>query len=366
MKVLIGINHLAIGGAERAAIAQAEDFSGGGHETYLASVYDTHKETLRGETSLPESSLVDFGFKSIWDIGALFRARRFMKEKDLDIVLTHLFDASTVLRFAAFLAGVPVILAYEHSYYKKRMWQLIVDRLLSYTGFTLGSSMDVINKTAKAAGIAKSRFHFVPTKIEVDVEEVKDKFNIKNELNINKSDFVIVSIGRFVPDKDQDKMLDLAEELKRRKRKNIHLVIVGYGPLEDELRDRIKRDELENARIIIDPNNARKYLLGADVFMLSSSREGVPLTLLEAMLTGLAPLVPDKGGISGVVESGISGYLIDPLRVTDLADLVMGLATNPARLARLSEAAKLGVVEYMNKGSLIKLTKRLLKEKKGE
>ena len=81
-------------------------------------------------------------------------------------------------------------------------------------------------------------------------------------------------------------------------------------------------------------------LRGADVFALPSLQEGLPLSLLEAMASGLPVVASAVGGIPAVVRDGDDGFLVPAGDVAALGAALVRLANDPVRRARLGEAAR--------------------------
>ncbi len=62
----------------------------------------------------------------------MYRLYRFIAKEDFDVIITNLFDANVILRIAAILARVPLIISYEHNIYKnKKRWQIFIDKILA-------------------------------------------------------------------------------------------------------------------------------------------------------------------------------------------------------------------------------------------
>ena len=94
---------------------------------------------------------------------------------------------------------------------------------------------------------------------------------------------------------------------------------------------------------LCDPVELQKLYAEADVLLLTSSREGFPLVIMEAMANGVIPISTDVGGIAVHVSHGCNGFLVDGLDeeiiVREITSLLLGLLTNSEQLARLSRQA---------------------------
>jgi glycosyltransferase involved in cell wall biosynthesis len=117
----------------------------------------------------------------------------------------------------------------------------------------------------------------------------------------------------------------------------VHLAIVGAGPLHQEA----ELAAAENTSVVSflgHRNDVRPLLAAADVFVLSSLREGLPFSLLEAMAMGLPSVVAAGGGMEDVV--GGAGIAVQPGDESGLTDALTTLAREPVLRARLGRTAR--------------------------
>jgi glycosyltransferase involved in cell wall biosynthesis len=133
---------------------------------------------------------------------------------------------------------------------------------------------------------------------------------IRGELGIPADARVLITIGRLVKEKNHALLLRAVAPLLREDRR---LIVVGDGPLRDDLRARVQG--LENGRYV-HLTGARQdvpaLLAGADAFVFSSDSEGLPIGLLEAWAAGLPVVSTAVGGIPAAVQPGETGLLVPP------------------------------------------------------
>jgi glycosyltransferase involved in cell wall biosynthesis len=131
---------------------------------------------------------------------------------------------------------------------------------------------------------------------------------VREELGIPADARVVVTVGRLVKEKNHALLLRAVAPLLREDRR---LVLVGDGPLRDELRAQV--GSLEGGRFVHLTGSRRdipELLAAADAFVLSSDSEGLPIGLLEALAAGLAVVSTSVGGIPGTIRSGETGLLV--------------------------------------------------------
>jgi glycosyltransferase involved in cell wall biosynthesis len=142
-------------------------------------------------------------------------------------------------------------------------------------------------------------------------------------------------VGRLSPEKDHRTLL-AAFDILRRTGSNAHLVIVGGGPLEGELRSLSLTLGLEGrVHFTGFRSDVAELLPSLDLFVLSSTEEGVSLTLIEAMAAGLPIVATRVGGNPEVVVEGQTGLLVEPGQPGALAAAIGGLLGDPEERARM-------------------------------
>lgn len=132
------------------------------------------------------------------------------------------------------------------------------------------------------------------------IEVLKYKFNEsvrenkRNELNINKNEFVIGNIGRMEIQKNHERLIDIFYEISH-KVNNAKLLIIGNGTLEDKIKEDIKIKKLEDKVILLNNRNDIHELLQAmDVFVMTSKYEGLAVSMIEAQASGLHIIASDR------------------------------------------------------------------------
>lgn len=174
--------------------------------------------------------------------------------------------------------------------------------------------MRIMYQTGKAVPIAISKeigeqlvsYYNLKNKPEVISNPVDVKrFEIRR---VTHNGTVIVNAGRLSKQKNQKLLIDIVGELSK-EIKGIKLIILGDGPLKEELSSYIADTGLSGlVELKGNVDNIEEYYAQADIFALSSIYEGVPLVILEAMAAGLPVITTDVGGIKDILGEG--GILI--------------------------------------------------------
>jgi glycosyltransferase involved in cell wall biosynthesis len=149
-----------------------------------------------------------------------------------------------------------------------------------------------------------------------------DPVGVRRELGIPADAPVVGSVANFKAAKDHATLLRAAAQV-RRAVPQVRFVLVGQGPLEAETRRLAAELGLDGTvRFAGFRSDARRLMAGFDVFALSSTYEGLPIALIEAMAGGCPAVVTRVGGTPEVVADGVQGLLVPP---RDPAALAAGL-----------------------------------------
>mgnify|MGYP006190352053 CR=1 FL=1 len=138
------------------------------------------------------------------------------------------------------------------------------------------------------------------------------------------------------------------------KNKNIFGLIVGAGPLEKEILEEVK--VLGLSEKVFFPGlqeNVKPYFSAMDIFMMSSSFEGLPIALLEAMSMNCAIVSTRAGGVVEAVRNGIDGLTCEVGDEVSLANIAGELVTDSEKRAKFQIAARQRVKESFSLAAMV-------------
>ena len=175
--------------------------------------------------------------------------------------------------------------------------------------------------------LPESRVTFIPNGVDATTfdacRQSRDRAQVRHELGLSPRDTVLVSVGNLSEEKGHGELLTIISDLAR-SGLEMHLAIVGDGPLRPQLEQQARRLELINrVHFLGRREDVPQVLAGADIFVLPSRTEGMPAVLIEAGLAALPSVAFDVGGVSEVVDHGITGLLSVP---GDLAGFTQSLS----------------------------------------
>ena len=158
----------------------------------------------------------------------------------------------------------------------------------------------------------------------------------KNKINKNyKKRFVVLNIGFFEKQKNQITILKAILKLKN-KIDNILLILIGNGPLKNQIKKFVIKNHLQkNVKIYENINNAENFYKNSDLFILSSIYEGFPNVLVEA-LSFKCPIISSncKSGPREILAKGKYGDFFDIGDYNKLSDKIFAHYKNPNRLKK--------------------------------
>lgn len=163
------------------------------------------------------------------------------------------------------------------------------------------------------------------------VYKLKDVMTIYNPVdtskfvpnNENHDKFTFITIGRMSPQKNQALLLKSFSNIVNYD-KNVSLIFIGDGELKEELFALTKQLNIENyVKYIGNVSNVECFLNKADVFVLSSIYEGLPMTILEAMSIGLPIISTNVGGVKDVVTDNGLLVGVNENELTEAMELIM-------------------------------------------
>lgn len=156
----------------------------------------------------------------------------------------------------------------------------------------------------------------------------------------------LILTGRLVPIKRMDVFLEAVQRVAERL-PDVRVAIVGNGRLRTELEQMTGALGIGgNVTFAGHQDNVHDWLRRAKIFVLTSDSEGLSLSMMEAMMSGLPVVVSDVGDLGDLVESGVNGYLV-PRRSPELfAERLVELLSDEEKLANFSQAASRSAMRY--------------------
>jgi glycosyltransferase involved in cell wall biosynthesis len=273
-------------------------------------------------------------------LAAAFRRHR------IDLAHSHEFSMAVYGAWASWLAGVQhVITMHGSRYYAAHLRRRVAMRAaIAFSGQTIAVSNPLADHLSRDLRVRRSR---IPTIVNGVRPPQRLAPTLRQELGLQPTDRLIVSVGNLYPVKGHQHLLDALARLTAR-HPTAHVAIGGRGDLEHALRCRARELGVANRVHLLGlRSDVSAVLKAADVFVLPSLSEGLPLALLEAMFAGCPIVATNVGDVSIALAQGDAGTLVEPGDPRALARAIDELLSDPQRASAVGgRAARRAAAEY--------------------
>lgn len=256
----------------------------------------------------------------------IWKIKDVIKQENIHIINTHLWTANVWGRLAGFLTGVPVVVT-EHSVdtWKSGKY-LLADRLLAYIMHTMiAVSSTVRDFYAGTAKVPAEKITVIQNGITVsDFKISADPLRKKNEFGLAQARPLLGSVGRLIPDKGHQYLFKALPEVKKQF-PEVKLVVIGDGAERGNLEQMVRHLSLEDTVLFLGTRTRDlPELYGmVDVVVQPSLREGLSLTLLEALASGKPVVTTDVSSNKMVICQDYLGIVVPPGSVAELAGAII-------------------------------------------
>ncbi len=286
-----------------------------------------------------------------------------LRASKVDIVHTHMYFASTIGRLAGWTAGVKVLINHVHSSYSHYSSRnLFIERLLSKV-------------SNKIICVSKNTRDFVVTREKIDPARVVVIYNgisyvnacsrqeVRQSFKVLPDEVIIITVANLLENKGH-KVLLKALSLLEIQNKSVQCWIVGQGPMENELKEQAHQLSL-GPKVIFwgGRQDVPQLLTASDIFVLASiQREGLSISVLEAMAYQVPVIATRVGGIPEVIEDKINGLLIDPNDPYSLAAAIEALIIDQQKRLQYAQAGERRFQEQFESKIMVAQIEKLYKE----
>jgi glycosyltransferase involved in cell wall biosynthesis len=334
MRIVHILPGLTRGGAEELLIHLIQQLPQ--HEHHVLYVYD----------GLLKQRLIDAGAQMHHIQGMFFsydlfyfyhliKKLRFLSPGCIHAIL---WSSSIIARVIGKVLSIPVVCGMHARKIHDGIARIYAQRLVSisparYIAASKGIAQDVI----QYHGVDENKIVIIENGITIPA-------TIEKQANACIS---LLAIGRFVPFKNFSQLLIIFKQIVQ-ERPHVHLTLVGWGPLENELKAQVQELDLENHVTFAVNQSAVPYLKTADIFIQPSWEEGLSIALLEALAYECAVIVSGKNHHHEIIHHHIDGVVIDPTLINEFALTIIQLIDNAPLRKKLSRAGRDLVENHFN------------------
>jgi glycosyltransferase involved in cell wall biosynthesis len=332
------INEMGTDGASKIVLNLADQASA--EDVNFTVCYFGGDDSLRDEIEQTDARVIDYGAVGSLpqlDFRALPKMVRFFRKESFDVLHCHLPYSQSVGRIVGKLTGVEHVVSTQHNLPTDYH---VVERYAERVTRPLDSATIAVSEGVQSAFTGESTLYepgiddqwiTIPNGIDAeefasgvakaDASQVREKWGLDDDVRL------FLNVARYENQKRQCDLISAMDHVVS-DYPNAHLLIVGWGPLESQLREQV--DELglsDSITVTGRVPEIHPYYAAADVFVSASEREGLPVTLLEAMAARCPVVATNIRGVREVVVEGETGYLAPEKRPRALGQKMVELAT---------------------------------------
>ncbi len=352
--VLFG-SQITVGGAQRVLLDQAAWFWDRGCDVQAVFFYDkdglAQEWSARNPFPITVLSTYQRGAGLGKNLGGIlhgfFHLVKFLRQVRPDVIECFTHDADTLGIPAAWLAGVKRRFGTHHgqfagqSGFARKLHTRIINSSLA-TGLICVSER--ARRQALEEGILPEKIRVIFNGVRPVTAEPSVRAAVRAELGLREDEVMVLNVGRLVPEKAQKNLVSAAEKLKNNAR--LRFFIAGDGPCRPDLEALIEKAGLKDSfRLLGNRSDVDRLLNAADLFVLYSDTEGMPVSLMEAMSAGLPCIASELEGIAQLIPDERYGTLIAAGDPGLLADAIRRALADPERSAGQGRAAAVRIRE---------------------
>lgn len=350
-RILLLGSQMTTGGAQRVLLDQADWLHQHGYPVEVAFLYDRDGLRERWQTGR-DFSITNLRFRSLQAgairnalsfAGGVIRLFRLMRRQKYQVIETFTHHSNLIGCLLGWAAGVPVRIASHHGRidrmpaWMNRLHTWMVNRGIAQQMVVVSAE---VLRQAEEDGIQHGRLAVIANGVSETTGSPPKTSAVLSELTPDPLTTVILSVGRLSYQKAHICLLKALPAVLEQ-HPNAIAVIAGDGPLRAELEAETDRMGIAaQVRFLGIRPDVPDLMTAANIFILPSRSEGMPLVLLEAMRAGLPVVATDVPGVREALADGQCGVIVPIEEPAALAQAVLRLIQDPALARQLGQAAR--------------------------
>lgn len=260
------------------------------------------------------------------DVMCVFEMLRFFRKNKFDILHLNSSKVGVVGSIAGKLSGIEKVIYTAHGFVFNEQLSILKKLLyiffewisFLFTNMVIAVSYFDANKVKSFKILPNKKMKVIHNGIDMtglDMLPRKESQSFfENKINNNLSNKIVVgTIANLYPNKGIEYLIEAVMKLDFH-RKDLLFLIIGEGPLKENLQRKVKLSNVVNSiyftGFIEEPE---KYLKAFDIYLSPSLKEGLPYAIISALFAGLPIISTDVGGCREIIENNKSGILIPPM-----------------------------------------------------
>lgn len=373
-RVLHIITKLELGGAQKSTLDILRCLDRKKYKIFLLSSDGLLSDEARKIDSLEVELLPSLRreINLFFDLKAFVDLYSFIKKNDIDIVHTHSSKAGIVGRWAAYLAGVGIIIHTIHG------WEFYdgQNRLIKWLYITLErltaritTRLIAVCEAAIKKGLnykigTSNKYRLIYYGIDYNAFSNirQDREYTKRCLGLREDNFIVGMIACFKPQKAHRDLIKAASLIVREV-PGVQFLLVGDGALRSKMIRQIERLGLGDRFVLAGwRKDIPQILSNLDLVVLSSLWEGLPIVILEAMAAARAVVATNVGGVSEIVKEAKTGFLVEVGNYKQIANRITFLINNRHLATQMGRSAQQSLNGTFSIDSMIRNIEETYKE----
>lgn len=347
INILFIITQMAMGGSERLVYNIVHKIDRG--------IFNPSIAWFNGDRVLKEFSNLEIPLYHVpkikrFDFNTMKKLGNIIRDNNIHIVNAHHFMPAVYSYYGCKIADSKKLLYTFHSEWEikqiSRGWRIIGSFLSNRSDGVIGVTEKVTNTAKEFFKLDSSKVFTIQNGVDINVSENSYEKDIKKNLGIEDNEKVIGIVANLKRIKNQIFLLKAFKELIKIL-KPVKLLVIGQGfendieNTEQELRNFVDENGLDkNVLFLGYRSDIAELLKIMDIFCLTSFKEGLPVSLIEAMAAGLPVVGTNVEGIRDVIITNKNGFLVQLDDINGLKDALYNLLKDEALRNKMGNESK--------------------------
>lgn len=287
----------------------------------------TELETTAGDCGLDCACVTAAG---PFDLGTIRQLTRIIREKRVNLLVTHGYKPNLLGRVASWIEGIPTVAVSRGWTYESRRVRFyeFLDRIFLRLADAVVAVSEGQRQKILACGVRPDKVRVIHNAIDLATYPGPAEKSVRAELGIPQDAILVATAGRLSPEKNHMGLVEAAR-LVLAKMPDVYFVVFGEGFLRPELEKAVAEAGIGHRFFLPGfRSDVRSLLHEIDIFVLPSHTEGLPNVVLEAFACRKPVVATRVGGTPEVVRHGENGLLVQPNDMADLASSVTSLCVS--------------------------------------
>ena len=294
-----------------------------------------------------------------WDLACARELRNWLRSEQVDLIHAHQYTPFSYALLSGLVSQRPPVLFTEHGRWFpdfRRFKRVLFNRsFLRKKDRVVAVGEYVRQALINNEGLPGERVRVIHNGVDVEqyqpAHDDSERNEIRLKLGVPQDAFLIVQVARLDALKDHLTAIWTLEQVQLQQ-PNAQLLLVGDGPERNSIEsEAASRGLSRHVHFLGTRNDVAALLKAADVFLLSSISEGVPLTIIEAMLTHVPVVSTDVGGISEIIVHNETGLLVPAKDHVALSAAVLRFSEPSDWQSKLVECAADRAEQYFSESA---------------